>query len=335
VPSPHGSAALPEPGTRPDFRAQRAVHRRRPKGRLALVSQAHVRRGGGHSGERAPADQTTIPRPHGGRAPEVPFADRARRHGPGVRTDRASGRGRPLGARERPPRSLAIHRHVCLAGRPMAGCLGPDHALARRVGLVIRERTSAQRAPLLQSRLALVEDLRCQGGRATTSGEGYSAAFQVCLPYRGLFVWHVGDDQVVSDANQVLFVSGGETYRVTEPLPGGYAELIVTPARDLIAELAHTAAERLPLHPLFRRRSRRADPGLQVLRARFLHRASNGGDGLAADELVIALLRAALAADAPARVPGATTRRLIGRTKEFVEAHLSSPIRLGDVAQAV
>src|SRR5262249_2153857 len=112
--------------------------------------------------------------------------------------------------------------------------------------------------------------------------------FQVCLPYRGLFVWHVGGEDVVGDANQVLFVSGGEAYRLTDPLPGGYGELIVTPNLELLAELVQTAPHRLPLHPLFRRRCRRADPGLQVLRARFLHRASNGGgDGLAADELVM------------------------------------------------
>jgi AraC-like DNA-binding protein len=198
------------------------------------------------------------------------------------------------------------------------------------------DRTRVQRAPLLQSRLALVEDLRCHGERPTTGGEGYSAEFQVCLPYRGLFVWHVGDDDVVSDANQVLFVSGGEAYRVTEPLPGGYAELIVTPSRELLAELVQTAAERLPLHPLFRRRSRHAELRLQILRARLLHRASNrGGDGLAAEELVIALLRAALGAEVPARMPGQPTRRLMGRTKEFVEAHLSDPIRLADVAHAV
>jgi AraC-like DNA-binding protein len=189
---------------------------------------------------------------------------------------------------------------------------------------------------LIQSPLALVEDLRCHGVRPRTGPEAYSPHFQVCLPYRGLFVWHVGGDDVVSDANQVLFVSGGEAYRLSEPLPGGYAELIVTPARALLAELVQTTAARLPFHPLFRRRSRRADLELQVLRARLLHLAdSGGGDRLAAEEVVIAILRAALAADAPARQPGRATQRLIRRTKEFVEAQLSDPFRLSDVARAV
>ena len=45
--------------------------------------------------------------------------------------------------------------------------------------------------------------------------EGFSAAFQVCLPYRGLFVWHVGSDDIVGDANQVLFVLARELFPAT------------------------------------------------------------------------------------------------------------------------
>lgn len=196
--------------------------------------------------------------------------------------------------------------------------------------------TRAHRSELLRSRIALVENLRSHAERPRTGPEGFSADFQVCLPYRGLFVWHVGGDDVVSDANQVLFVSERETYRLSEPVPGGYGELILTPDAELLAELAGTAADRLTSHPLFRRRRRRADPGLQFLRARFLHRAGDGGwDGLAAEELVVALLRSALDAETPAREPRRATRRLIRRTKEFLEVNLSDPIRLSDVATSV
>lgn len=196
--------------------------------------------------------------------------------------------------------------------------------------------TRAHRSELLRSRIALVENLRSHAERPRTGPEGYSADFQVCLPYRGLFVWHVGDDDVVSDANQVLFVSGGEFFHLSEPVPGGYGELILTPDPELLAELAGTGANRLTFHPLFRRRRRRADQGLQFLRARFLHRAGIGGwDGLAAEELVVALLRSALGSETPIGEPRRATRRLIGRAKEFVEEHLSDPIRLSDVASSV
>ena len=80
--------------------------------------------------------------------------------------------------------------------------------------------------------VGLVEDLHCaEDGSELRS---FSPDFQVCPPYRGLFVWHVGDDDSVANANQILFVSGGEPYQVTQPVPTDYAELIVTPDPELL-----------------------------------------------------------------------------------------------------
>jgi AraC-like DNA-binding protein len=193
--------------------------------------------------------------------------------------------------------------------------------------------TGSSRARLLESSLALVEDLRCSGVRARRSPESFSADFQVCLPYRGLFIWYVGNDEVVGDANQVLFVSGGESFSLSQPLSSDYAELIITPDLELLAELTHAGGD-LAIHPLFRRRSRRVSLGLQHLRTRFFHRATGGDwNGLVAEECVIGLLRAALTADAATCEPSRSTRRLIGRAKEFLEAHLASAVRLADVAR--
>lgn len=94
--------------------------------------------------------------------------------------------------------------------------------------------------PIRRTRLwdgdaALVEDLQCSDHGELRS---FSPQFQVCFPYRGLFVWHVGDDDVVADATQMLFVSGGEGYRVTQPGCAGYAELIITPDPELLCEIA-------------------------------------------------------------------------------------------------
>ena len=155
----------------------------------------------------------------------------------------------------------------------------------------------------------------------------------MCLPIRGLFVWHVGSDDVVGEANQVLFVSGGEDFRLSGPLPGGYSELIVTPDPEILAEIAATD---LAIHPLFRRRSRRADPQLQRLRAELLHwMAWPDRDERAGEELVLMLLRSALGAWTLAPQPSSSTRRLIRRTKEFLEAHLAAPLHLRDVSRAV
>jgi AraC family transcriptional regulator len=197
----------------------------------------------------------------------------------------------------------------------------------------------SERTGLLRSSLGLVEHVRHGSMKVPLPRPGperVSPVFRVCLPYRGMLVVHTEGDAVIGDASHVLFASTGLVYRLSEPVPGGYAELCITPNLSLLADLVEAAPERVGDHPLFRRRNRRVDSRLQLLRARLLHRARNGGvDPLATDELVVALLRSALIADAPASKAGRTTRQLITRTKEFVEAHFRDPISLSVVARAV
>jgi AraC-like DNA-binding protein len=197
-----------------------------------------------------------------------------------------------------------------------------------------RPAAAARRSALLHSPLGLVEDLDSRGSGARAAAEGFSPEFQVALPYRGLLVWHVSGDDVIGDANQILFVAAGEPYRLSEPVPGGYAELILTVAPELLAELVQAKAASLRFHPLFRRRRRRADASVQCLRARLLHTAGNRDEPIVTEELLVALLRSALVEDPPPERPAAATRRLIRRAKEFVEAHATEPIRLADVARA-
>jgi AraC family transcriptional regulator len=199
----------------------------------------------------------------------------------------------------------------------------------------LRDTMQMSRRPLWGSTVGLVEDLYCPATLGDTSTASFSPQFQVCLPYRGLFVWHVGEDEVVADANQVLFVLAGEPYRISHPVAGDYAELIITPDPEILAEVARVRATELPGHALFRRRSRRADFGLLGLRASFLNGAGCGHDGLGQEELLIELLRSALSADAPGNGPAPRTGRLIRRTKEFVQEQMSTSLRLRDVARAV
>ena len=196
---------------------------------------------------------------------------------------------------------------------------------------------AATRTRLLQSAIALVEDLRSTGCAGSRTPDGYSPDFQVCLPYRGVFTWHVGGDAVVSDANQVLFVTGDESFHITQPSRGSYAELIITPSRRLLAELAHEHGYRpLESHVLFRRRSRRASPRVQLQSARLLHCARRrAADGLEIEEAVIDLLRDAFDSVDSKPASTAAASRVTDRTKTFLEAHLTDPIRLGSVASAV
>ena len=94
------------------------------------------------------------------------------------------------------------------------------------------------RIPLLQLSVGRVEDLsrwRVAPGRGP---EGFCADFQICLPYRGLFVWHVGSDDIIGDPTQVVFVRGGESYRMSAATRHGYAELIITPDLDVLSRIA-------------------------------------------------------------------------------------------------
>lgn len=193
------------------------------------------------------------------------------------------------------------------------------------------------RTTLLNLSVGLVEDIRWAGDPGRSGADDFSPEFQVALPYRGLFVWHVGSDEVVGDANQVLFVTGGERYRMSHPISGGYAELIITLAECIVSELSHSRRGALASHALFRRRSRRLNPSLQSFRARFLSWASEPSkvDTLAADELALSLLRLALDDEAAVARPGRSTQRLIRRTKAFLEAELAQPIRLADISRFV
>lgn len=134
----------------------------------------------------------------------------------------------------------------------------------------------------------------------------------------------------------MLFVSGGENYYLSQPRSADFAELIITPDLELLAEVADAGDASLSAHALFRRRSRRVGFGLQHLRTRFLHGALRGEwSGLAAEESTIGLLRCAMEADTGGCEASRPTRRLIGRAKEFLEANIASPVRLADIARAV
>src|SRR5687768_1786831 len=80
------------------------------------------------------------------------------------------------------------------------------------------------RARMLDLPLGFVEDLRRVSAAANRGPAGHCSDFQICLPYRGLFVWHVGGDDVVGDPNQIVFVRAGEAFRMSSPSPRGYAE---------------------------------------------------------------------------------------------------------------
>jgi AraC family transcriptional regulator len=193
------------------------------------------------------------------------------------------------------------------------------------------------RTRLFESPVGLVERVECHGPRRPQSAEDYSPDFQIAFPYRGVFVWHVGHDAVVSDPNQVLFIRGGEPFRLGDYRPDGFAEVIVTPAQSVLRQVAEIGRLDLERHPFFARRSRRATPDLQRRCASFVqHAADTGvGDRFRADEELVVLLKHALQLEAPLVTASPQTRRLIRHAKEFLAAHFTERIQLSHVAEAV
>jgi AraC family transcriptional regulator len=189
------------------------------------------------------------------------------------------------------------------------------------------------RVSLLNSSIGLVEDVAPT--RAHQNG-GFSPDFQVALPYRGVFIWHVAGDSVIGDSGHVLFVTAGEPYRVLMAHDAGYRELIITPSIALLAELTALRESTLSKHPMFRHRSRNASRQLSILRTRLLRcaMAIDERDQLSTEEATIDLLRAAFDLRADDSI-AFSTRRLIRRTKEFVNAMASERFQLRDIADAV
>jgi len=76
-------------------------------------------------------------------------------------------------------------------------------------------------ASLYQSPTLTVRDVQCRPHGPECSCEEFSLRHEIVFPRSGLFVKHVRKQDVVADANHVLFFKTGESYRVSHPLPGG------------------------------------------------------------------------------------------------------------------
>lgn len=194
------------------------------------------------------------------------------------------------------------------------------------------------RTRVLDLTVGFVEDLRRVPASTASGPEGFCANFQICFPYAGFFVWHVGRDDVVGDANQVVFVRGGEAFRMSSPSKSGYGELVVTPEMGVLTEIACANGRHLFEHPLFKRRTTLAPPAMQVARARFCHWIGSAvpRDPLEEEEALIALVRAAFRPDVrrlKAVAPGTTL--LLRRAKEVLHERLTDRLLLADVSKNV
>jgi AraC family transcriptional regulator len=170
---------------------------------------------------------------------------------------------------------------------------------------------------LLTTDTVTIRDVCCQGRHGHLSGEERATATELVFPYRGVFVRHLGRDQAVAEANQVLFFNAGENYRVSHPVAGGDACLSLVISEPLLRELAPSALLRTGPTPAFRRQRLRVDARTQGLVALLRHSLRQGiAETLEAESLALTLSRRALG-PRTAHTPGGSLgrQRLADRAK--------------------
>lgn len=189
---------------------------------------------------------------------------------------------------------------------------------------------------LLETPTVVVRDVSCQGHIRHRGAEEHATVTQLVFPYRGAYVRHVGHDEAVAEANQVLFFNVGEAYRVSHPLAGGDASLTVAIGDALLGELAPRSLLR-DRALAFRRQRLRIDARAQVLMALLRHSLRHDvAEPLEAESLALTLVRRALgprtthaAGASPAR------QRLVDRVKLVLAADLARRWTLGAIGSEV
>jgi AraC family transcriptional regulator len=190
---------------------------------------------------------------------------------------------------------------------------------------------------LLKTAIAVVRDVSCRGTCRHQTTEECASSLQLVFPYRGVYVRHTGAEEAVAEANQVLVFNPHEGYRVSHPISGGDASLVVVVDEAQLRELAPPGLVRAQ-HALALAPSRlRIDPRAQVLVALLRHGLRSGAaELLEAESLALTLVRRALG-PRTARVAGASAarRRLVDRTKLVLASDLSRRWTLADVAAEI
>jgi AraC-like DNA-binding protein len=190
---------------------------------------------------------------------------------------------------------------------------------------------------LLSTPIVEIDDVCCHGRDRRQSAEECTDTTQLVFPYRGVYVRHLGQDQAVADANQVLFFNAAEGYRVSHPVPGGDASLTLVIAEAQLRELAPRALLRSGSKVAFRQQRLRIDARAQVLVALLRHSVrENIPESLEAESLALTLVQRALG-PRTTHAAGASVgrQRLVDRVKLVLASDLARRWTLADIAAEV
>jgi AraC-like DNA-binding protein len=191
--------------------------------------------------------------------------------------------------------------------------------------------------PLLETATLSIDDVVCDGACRHRSAEECAGATHLVFPYRGAFMRHLGRDEAVAEANQLLFFNVGEAYHISHPVAGGDACLTFAVDPALLQELAPKNQLQDGADVTFRRQRRRIDPRAQALVAMLRHSLKrNLADTLEAETLALTLVRRSLG-ERTSHGAGATPGRqkLAERTKLVLSSDLAKRWTLAEIATEV
>jgi AraC family transcriptional regulator len=190
---------------------------------------------------------------------------------------------------------------------------------------------------LLNTPIVSVRDVCCAGLCRHKSPEECATATHLVFPYRGAYVRHLGQDEAVAEANQVLFFNTNEGYRVSHPVSGGDSCLTLQVDDELLRELAPKTLLREGAAFAFRRQRMGIDPRAQALVALLRHSLHKGiAESLEGESLALTLIRRTLRPQAVRNPTHSVARqRLVDRVKLLLTSDLSRRWTLADIAAEV
>lgn len=192
-------------------------------------------------------------------------------------------------------------------------------------------------ALLLKTKTVMIRDVICNGECRHRSDEECAHKTSLVYPYRGVFKRHVGQNDVVAEANQVLFFNGGQDYRISHPVEGGDSCLDLAIDEAVLQELAPKEQVQAGEGVVFRRQRHRVDPRAQALVALLRHGLSrNIAESLEGETLALTLVRRSLG-ERTSHAAGASfgRQKLVDRAKLVLSSDLARRWTLAEIAREV
>jgi AraC-like DNA-binding protein len=232
----------------------------------------------------------------------------------------------------------AQHRaEPAVPSAPRTSALAKSARLAEASGRRVKRVEDFTVQTLLSTSTVTVTDVMCSGACRHKSEEECATETHLVFPYRGAYVRHVGRDDAVAEANQVLFFNAWEGYRVSHPVSGGDVCLDLIIDNSLLRELAPRESLRDGGSLTFARQRRRIDPRAQALVALLRHSLHKGiAQPLEAESLALVLVQRALG-PRTSHAAGASfgQQRLVDRVKLTLAGNLARRWTLDEIAAEV